>query len=148
MNSGRENGAAGLSVRTDVIHTSRSGAVKGSARNSTALTTENTAMFAPIASASVDMTANAKPGRRRNWRIATERSFHSKSISDHLLDSVDAHAVVVIDRAAALFPPHGLNITSDLVQVRKVVTGQHSQHHGQRLRAALIVLAGALQIRR
>ena len=52
-------------------------------------------------------------------------------------------------RAAALFPlPNGLNITSDLIQVRKVVTGQHSQHHAQGLRAALIVLAGALQIRR
>ena len=52
-------------------------------------------------------------------------------------------------RAAALFPlPNGLNITSDLIQVRKVVTSQHSQHHAQGLRAALIVLAGALHIRR
>ena len=48
-------------------------------------------------------------------------------------------------RAGALFPlPSSLNITSDLIQVRKVVTGQHSQHHAQGLRAALIVLAGIL----
>ena len=52
-------------------------------------------------------------------------------------------------RAAALSPlPNGLNIPSDLIQVRQVVTGQHSQHHAQGLRASLIVLAGALQIRR
>jgi len=51
--------------------------------------------------------------------------------------------------AAALFPlPNGLNITRDLIQVRKVVTGQHSQQQAQGLRAALVVLAGALQIRR
>ncbi len=52
-------------------------------------------------------------------------------------------------RVAALFPlPNGLNIASELLQVREVVTGQHSHHHAQGLRAALIVLAGALQIRR
>ena len=52
-------------------------------------------------------------------------------------------------RAAALFPlPNGLNITSDLIQVRKVVAGQHSQHHAQGLRATLTVPAGALQIHR
>ncbi len=51
--------------------------------------------------------------------------------------------------AVALFSlPSGLNITSDLIQVRKVVARQQSQHHAQGLRAALIVLAGALQIRR
>src|SRR6516225_9387602 len=75
MNSGRENGAIGLSGRTDVIHTSRSGAWNGSARNKTALTTEKTAMFAPMARANVDTTANAKPGWRRNWRTATAKSF-------------------------------------------------------------------------
>ncbi len=45
-------------------------------------------------------------------------------------------------------PQGGLNITSDLIQVRKVVTGYHWQHHAQGLRAALIVQAVALQIRR
>src|SRR5215472_13172607 len=38
--------------------------------------------------------------------------------------------------------------TSNLIQVRKVMTGQQSQHHTQGLRPALIVLASALQIRR
>jgi hypothetical protein len=49
---------------------------------------------------------------------------------------------------ALLLPLNGLNIASDLSQVRKVVTGQQSQHHAQGLRAALIVLADALQILR
>ena len=48
-------------------------------------------------------------------------------------------------RGTALFPLlNGLNIASDLIQVRKIVTGQQSQHHVQGLRAALIVLASAL----
>jgi hypothetical protein len=52
-------------------------------------------------------------------------------------------------RAKALLPLlNGLNIPSDLIQVRKVVTCQQSQHRAQGLRAALIVLAGALQILR
>ena len=51
--------------------------------------------------------------------------------------------------AEALLPLlNGFNISSDLIQVRKVVTGQQSQHHAQRLRAALIVLPCALQILR
>ena len=36
---------------------------------STALTTENTAMLAPTVRVSVETTANAKPGWRRNWRM-------------------------------------------------------------------------------
>ena len=52
-------------------------------------------------------------------------------------------------RTAALgLLSNGVNIPRELIQVREVVTGQHSQHHAQGLRAALIVLAGALQIRR
>src|SRR5215471_10940537 len=69
MYSGRENGAAGLSVRTDIIHKSLSGVANGRALKSTALTTENTAMLAPTVRASVETTANAKPGWRRNCRI-------------------------------------------------------------------------------
>jgi hypothetical protein len=38
---------------------------------------------------------------------------------------------------------NGLNIAADLFQVRKVVTGQQSQHNFQGFRPALIVLAGA-----
>ena len=50
---------------------------------------------------------------------------------------------------AALPPlPNGVNITSDLIKVRKIVTGEQSQHHAQGLQASLIVLAGALQILR
>jgi hypothetical protein len=37
-----------------------------------------------------------------------------------------------------------LNITSDLIQMRKVVTGYHSQHHAQRLRATLCYLRIAI----
>jgi len=49
--------------------------------------------------------------------------------------------------AAALAPRlKGLNITTDLMQVGKVVTGQQSYHHGQGLRAPLIVLPAALQV--
>src|SRR5262249_15020116 len=70
MNSGSEKGAAGLSVRTEVIQMRRSGALKGSARSKTAWTTENTAMLAPMARASVVTTVNAKAGWRRNCRIA------------------------------------------------------------------------------
>ena len=57
----------------------------------------------PIASPSVETTANAKPGRRRSWRIATERSFQRASTLHHLLaGSVDAHAVAVIDRTTTM----------------------------------------------
>src|SRR5215471_20538662 len=69
MYSGRENGAAGLSVRTDIIHKSLSGVANGRALKSTALTTENTAMLAPTVRVSVETTANAKPGWQRNWRM-------------------------------------------------------------------------------
>ena len=49
--------------------------------------------------------------------------------------------------AAALAPRlKGLNITTDLMQVGKVVTGQQLYYHGQRLRATLIVLPAALQV--
>ena len=64
MNSGSENGALGLSGRTDAIHTSRSGDANGSARTSTVLTTANTAVVAPIVSASVETTVNANAGCR------------------------------------------------------------------------------------
>ena len=48
---------------------------------------------------------------------------------------------------AALAPRRkGLNMTTDLLQVGKVVTGQQLQHHGQGLRATLIVLPAALQV--
>jgi hypothetical protein len=50
-------------------------------------------------------------------------------------------------RGTALLPLlNGLNIARDLVQVRKVVTGQQPQHHAQGLWAAFVVLSGALQI--
>ena len=65
MNSGSVNGAFGLSVRTDATQTSRSGDANGSARRSTLFTTEKTAAVAPIASARVPMTVNAKAG----WRV-------------------------------------------------------------------------------
>ena len=49
--------------------------------------------------------------------------------------------------AAALAPRlKSLNITTDLMQVGKVVTGQQSDHHGQGLRATLIVLPAASQV--
>src|SRR5215831_582917 len=88
MNSGIVNGAEGLSERTDAIHTSRAGSMNGSARNKTAFTTENTAMFAPIARARVEMTANAKLGWRRNCRIETKKSFHSAFILENMLNEV------------------------------------------------------------
>ena len=48
---------------------------------------------------------------------------------------------------ALLLPlSQGLDITSDLIQVRKVMAGYQSQHHIQGLGATLIVLASALQI--
>ena len=52
--------------------------------------------------------------------------------------------------SVAALPPllNGVNITSDLIKVRKIVTGEQSQHHAQGLQASLIVLAGALQILR
>ena len=50
-------------------------------------------------------------------------------------------------RLVALLPlSQGLDITSDLIQVRKVMAGYQSQHHIQGLGAALMVLASALQI--
>src|SRR5208282_1733055 len=66
--------------------------------------------------------------------------------SDYRSQCIDVgtrrHAV-----ARALAPRlKGLNITTDLMQVRKVVTGQQSYHHGQGLRATLIVLPAALQV--
>ena len=52
--------------------------------------------------------------------------------------------------SVAALPPllNGVNITSDLIKVRKIVTCEQSQHHAQGFQAALIVLAGALQILR
>ena len=66
MNSGSVNGAFGLSDRTEATQTNRSGDANGKARTSTVLTTENTAVVAPIVSASVQTTVNAKPG----WRTS------------------------------------------------------------------------------
>jgi hypothetical protein len=43
--------------------------------------------------------------------------------------------------------PGSFDVASDLIQVGKIVTGEESQHHGQGLWAALIVLAGTLQLR-
>ncbi len=80
MNSGNENGALGLSGRTDAIHTSRSGEEKGSARTSTVFTTENTAVVAPTVTASVHTTVNAKPRWRTYWRSAMRKSFMAASI--------------------------------------------------------------------
>ncbi|OLC50041.1 MAG: hypothetical protein AUH43_06055 [Acidobacteria bacterium 13_1_40CM_65_14] len=48
--------------------TIRSGFGYGNGRNSTALTTENTAVFAPTPNASVTMIAAANPGLRLNVR--------------------------------------------------------------------------------
>jgi len=49
--------------------------------------------------------------------------------------------------ASALAPRlKGLNITTDLIEVGKVVTGQQSYHHGQGLRATLIVLPAAFEV--
>ena len=42
----------------------------------------------------------------------------------------------------------GLDILGELIPVRQVVACQHTQHHAQGLRASLVVLAGALQVRR
>jgi hypothetical protein len=41
-----------------------------------------------------------------------------------------------------------LNVPIDLMQVGQVVPGHHPQHHGKRLRTALVVLAGSLEVRR
>src|SRR5262245_473312 len=80
MNSGNEKGAFGLSDRTDATHVSRSGDAPGSALTSTPLTTENTAVVAPIVRASVQITATAKPGRRAWLRTAMRRSFRTTEI--------------------------------------------------------------------
>src|SRR5262245_46439877 len=80
MYSGSVNGALGLSGRTDAIHTSRSGDGYGNARTSTVLTTENTAVVAPIVSASVPMTVAANAGARTYWRTAIRRSFNRACI--------------------------------------------------------------------
>jgi hypothetical protein len=81
------------------------------------------------------------PARSSTWILFTVKSpLGLIPFADYL--EVDA-------RAAALLPLlNGLNITSNLIQVRKVVAGQQAQHHAQRLRAALIVLAAAVQVRR
>jgi len=66
--------------------------------------------------------------------------------------TIDAAKKYLVSSALDLFGTalllllNGLNIASDLSQVRKVVTGQQWQHHAQGLPAALIMLAGALQI--
>ena len=80
MNSGSENGALGLSGRTDAIHTSRSGDAKGNARTSTVLTTANTALVAPIVSAS-----GTDDGQREAWPadMLTERDTEIVQESAH-----------------------------------------------------------------
>src|SRR5262245_39436861 len=84
MNSGSVNGALGLSDRTDVIHTSRSGAPNGSARTSTVSTTEKTAAVAPIASASVHTTVAPNAGWRRYWRSAIRTSVSTAFMGTEL----------------------------------------------------------------
>ena len=51
-------------------------------------------------------------------------------------------SLVSCNAVAAVLAPRlkGFDITTDLMQVGKVVTGQHLDHHGQGLRATLIVL--------
>jgi hypothetical protein len=65
MNSGSVNGALGLSVRTDATQTTRSGDANGNPRTSIVFTTANTAVVAPMVTASVHTTVKAKPRWRR-----------------------------------------------------------------------------------
>jgi hypothetical protein len=73
------------------------------------------------------------------------RGSERKQVDPGAAESVNAGRPGAV--AAALAPRlKGLNITTDLMQVGKVVTGQQLYHHGQGLRATLIVLPAALQV--
>ena len=85
-----------------------------------------------------------KPTRReqslqRRFGQSQHRRLH---VPMHTKWATRWHAV----EAALALRLKGLNITTDLMQVGKVVTGQQLQHHGQGLRATLIVLPAALQV--
>jgi len=52
-----------------------------------------------------------------------------------------------LEKGEVLFPlPDGLQVAGDLLHVRKVVAGLHSQHLAQGFPAALIVQPGTVQI--
>src|SRR5579859_977129 len=78
-----------------------------------------------------------------NVEIATiPLRFSALNVPMQSKSATRRHAV-----AAALAPRlKGLNITTDLMQVGKVVTRQQSYHHSQGLRTTLIVLPAALQV--
>src|SRR5215471_14065338 len=119
MYSGSVNGADGLSDRTDAIHTSRSGFENGSARNSTAFTTENTAMLAPIESVSVMATAHAKLGPRRNWRSAATMSFEIVSVAGPSRETSYAMGCVHLRRISVRIR-HGAQSSATRAQARRI----------------------------
>jgi len=84
-----------------------------------------------------------RPGGSNLGNAGSGQSQHRRPhVPMHSKWATRRHAV-----AAALAPRlKGLNITTDLMQVGKVVTGQQLYHHGQGLRATLIVLPAALQV--
>src|SRR5271168_4753433 len=79
------------------------------------------------------------PARRRTILAELLKDFLEKVGTDSF--EVVAEQIAQPEVTAALAPRFkGLNITTDLMQVGKVVTGQQSYHHGQGLRATFIVL--------
>jgi len=85
---------------------------------------------------------HADQGEQSLQRRSCQSQHRRLHVPMHSMWATRRHAV-----AAALAPRlKGLNITTELMQVGKVVTGQQSYHHGQGLRASLIVLSTALQV--
>jgi len=68
--------------------------------------------------------------------------FDALFVRTEVGDSTDAVGAALAQRLK------GLNITTDLMQVGKIVTGQQLHDHGQGLRATLIVLPAAFEVLR
>jgi hypothetical protein len=83
-----------------------------------------------------------RPGGSNPGNAAGQSQHRRLHVPMHSKRATRRHAV-----PAALAPRlKGLNITTDLMQVGKIVTGEQLYHHGQGLRAALIVLPAPLQV--
>src|SRR5262245_79457 len=102
----------------EAIQTSWSDAAKGNARISTALTTENTAVVAPIVSASVHTTVTAKPRWRRCWRSPTRKSFKQRPFRHRKERSADD----LRQRSAEVGQPPPPRLRRDKLRLRQGYT--------------------------
>src|SRR5262245_37307710 len=110
------------------------GCLNGSGRNNTALTTLNTAVLAPIPSASVSTTTQAKPGDFPSWRKANLRSFIS--LVPQRLHRIDIHRAtrreISGDQSRAAQSDCDDGVNRNVMRAHAVEQTRHQSHHRQR----------------